>query len=343
MYQLPRAQQMNSDKNRLLWGERTLKTTVVMLLMIAGTAIAAGNDYPTRPIRFIVGFPAGGLADLMARSLAQKLTEAWNHQVIVDNRAGASGVLAMQIVASGARDGYTLLLGSSTQFSIYPGLRSVPYDPVRDYTPVILAAQNPVLLTVQPSFPAKSVQELIQLAKSKPANVMSYGSSGYGAAPHIAAELLKKVAGIEMTHVPYKGGNDSVIALLGGHIQMNFGAPSTSLGHVKAGRLRAIGVTSTKRLTAAPDVPTFVEAGLSGFKVDQWYGVFAPAGAPSAVVRKLNEELTRALAIPQFREQFAIQGVELTSSTPEQFSAFVKAELALWTRTLKELGIKEAP
>ena len=206
MYPLPRAHQMNSDKNPLLWGERTLKTTVVLLLMIAGTAIAAGKDYPTRPIRFIVGFPAGGLADLMARSLAQKLTEAWSHQVIVDNRAGASGVLAMQIVASGPRDGYTLLLGSSTQFSIYPGLRSVPYDPVRDYTPVILAAQNPVLLTVQPSFPAKSVQELIQLAKSKPANVMSYGSSGYGAAPHIAAELLKKVAGIEMTHVPYKGG-----------------------------------------------------------------------------------------------------------------------------------------
>lgn len=324
-------------------GKRILTGCVFCLLAAGGASIAAEKDYPTRPIRFIVGFPAGGLADLMARSLAQKLSEAWGHQVIVDNRAGASGVLAMQIVASGARDGYTLLLGSSTQFSIYPGLRSLPYDPVRDYAPVILAAQNPVLLTVQPSFPAKSVQELIQLAKAKPANVMSYGSSGYGAAPHIAAELLKKVAGIEMTHVPYKGGNDSIIALMGGHVHMNFGAPSTSLGHVKAGRLRAIGVTSTKRLTAAPDVPTFIESGLSKFNVDQWYGVFAPAGVPSAVVRKLSEELKRALAVPQFREQFAVQGIELTSSTPEEFAAFVKAELALWTRTLKELGIKDAP
>ena len=273
------------------WAGAILTACTFVSLLIPSTATAAGKDYPTRPVRFIVGFPAGGLADLMARSLAQKLTEAWGHQVIVDNRAGASGVLAMQIVASGPRDGYTLLLGSSTQFSINPGLRSVPYDPVRDYAPVILAAQNPVLVTVQPSFPAKSVQDLIQLARAKPANVMSYGSSGYGAAPHIAAELLKKTAGIEMTHVPYKGGNDAITALLGGHIQMNFGAPSTGLGHVKAGRLRAIGVTSTKRLTAAPDVPTFVEAGLSGFNVDQWYGVFAPAGAPSAVVRKVNQDL----------------------------------------------------
>ena len=322
---------------------RAARCCGLSLLLLACTATAAVQDYPTRPVRFIVGFPAGGLADLMARSLGQKLSEAWGQQVIVDNRAGASGVLSMQIVASAPRDGYTLLLGSSTQFSINPSLRSVPYDPIRDYTPVIKAAQNPVMLTVHPSFAAKSVPDLIQLAKSKPANIMSYGSSGYGAAPHIAAELLKKMAGINMTHVPYKGGNDAITALLGGHIQMNFGAPSTALGHVKAGRLRALGVPGTQRLTAAPDVPTFQEAGLRGFNVDQWYGVFTPRGVSGVLVRKLNEELARALASPQFREQFVAQGIELTSSTPEAFAAFVNAELVLWKRVLKEIGIQEAP
>jgi tripartite-type tricarboxylate transporter receptor subunit TctC len=313
------------------------------LLLLISTATAAEQNYPARPVRFIVGFPAGGLADLMARSLAQKLTEAWAQQVIVDNRAGASGMLSMQIVASAPRDGYTLLLGSSTQFSINPGLRSVPYDPIRDYTPVIKAAQNPVVLTVHPSFTAKTLPELIQLAKAEPANIMSYGSSGYGAAPHIAAELLQKRAGISMTHVPYKGGNDAVMALLGGHIQMNFGAPSTALGHVKAGRLRALGVTGTQRLTAAPNVPTFAESGLHGFNVDQWYGVFMPAGVPQALVVKVNEQLVRALASPPFQEQFVSQGVELTSSTPAAFAAFVKEELVLWKRVLKELGIKDTP
>ena len=322
---------------------RALLCCGLSLLLLAGTATAAVPDYPARPIRFVVGFPAGGLADLLARSLGQKLTEVWGQQVIVDNRAGASGTLAMQIVATAPRDGYTLLLGSSTQFSISPGLRSVPYDPIRDYTPVVKVASNPVILTVQPSFAAKSLPELIQLAKAKPANPMSYGSSGYGAAPHIAAELLKKVAGIDMTHVPYKGGNDAVAALLGGHIQMNFGAPSTALGHVKAGRLRALGVTGAQRLTAAPDVPTFAQAGLRGFNVDQWYGVFTAAGVSRALVGKLNEALVRALASPQFREQFITQGVELTSSTPEEFAAFVSAELALWKRVLKELGIQDAP
>ena len=334
---------VNTAGNSLRSAKRGLLSCGLALLLLAGTATAAVQQYPTRPIRFIVGFPAGGLADLMARSLGQKLTEAWGQQVIVDNRAGGSGMLSMQIVANAPRDGYTLLLGSSTQFSINPALRSVPYDPIREYTPVIKAAQNPLMLTVHPSFAAKSVQELIQLAKAKPANIMSYGSSGYGAAPHIAAELLKKLAGINMTHVPYKGGNDAVIALLGGHIQMNFGAPSTALPHVKAGRLRALGVTGTQRLAAAPDVPTFAESGLRGFNVDQWFGVFMPSGVPRALVIKLNEELARALASPQFREQFTTQGVELTSSTPESFAAFVNEELVLWKRVLKGLGIQDAP
>ena len=266
------------------------------IVAIRSTATAAAKDYPTRPVRFIVGFPAGGLADLMARSLGQKLTEAWGQQVIVDNRAGASGVLSMQIVATGPRDGYTLLLGSSTQFSINPGLRAVPYDPVRDYTPVILAAPNPVMLTVQPSFPAKSVQDLIQLAKAKPANVMSYGSSGYRrCAAHRGGTAEKGGRHQHDTRAVQGWERCSDCAPRRAHPD-EFRRTVDCAPHVKAGRLRALGVTGAKRLTAVPDVPTFAETGLSGFNVDQWYGVFAPAGAPSAVVRKLNEDLTRALA-----------------------------------------------
>lgn len=324
--------------------QRTLfAAMLVVAVAAAGPAAAAVQDYPTRPIRFIVGFAPGGIADLLARSLGQKLAEAWGQQVIIDNRSGGGGVISMQIAGNAPRDGYTLLMGSSTQFSINPGLRSgLPYDPIRDYTPVTQAALTPVILTVQASFPAKSLPDLIQLAK-KPGNVMSYGSTGYGAAPHISAELLKKVAGIDMTHVPFKGGSEAVSALLGGHLQMSFGAVSTSLAQVKAARLRALGVTSAKRLAATPDVPTFAEQGLPGFEVVQWFGVFTPAGVSPAIVRRLNEELARALAAPQFREQFTAQGIELTSSTPDAFSAYVKSELVRWRRVLKEIGVQDAP
>ena len=307
-------------------------------------AAAATLDYPTRPIRFIVGFAPGGIADLLARSLGQKLSEAWGQQVIVDNRAGGGGIISMQLAAKAPRDGYTLLMGSSTQFAINPALRpSVPYDPIRDYIPVTQGALTPVILTVQASFAAKSLQELIHLAKTKTAAPMSYGSTGYGAAPHISAELLKKSTGINITHVPFKGGSEAVTALLGGHVQMSFGAVSTSLGHVKAGRLRALGVTSAKRLAATPDVPTFAESGLPDFAVEQWFGVFTPAGVPRDIVRKLHEELVRALSVPQFREQFSAQGIELRSSTPEAFAAYVKTELVRWTRVLKEIGIQDTP
>ncbi|HSQ05262.1 MAG TPA: tripartite tricarboxylate transporter substrate binding protein [Burkholderiales bacterium] len=302
------------------------------------------QDYPRRPIRFIVGFGPGGVVDLMARSLGQKLTEAWGQQVIIDNRPGAGGVVCMQIAGKAAPDGYTLLLGSSAQFSIAPGLRpDLPYDPIRDYTPIVYAALSPIILTVHPSHPARSLQELIKLAKARSPQTASYASTGYGAVPHITAELFKRVADIDITHIPYKGGSDAMIALMGGQIPMSFGAVSTSLPHIRATRLRSLGVTSLKRLTAAPDVPTFVEGGLPGFEVVQWFGVFGPAHMPSPLVRKLNETLNRALAVPQFNEHFAAQGIELQHTTPAEFARYVNAELVRWKRTLKELGIKEAP
>jgi tripartite-type tricarboxylate transporter receptor subunit TctC len=308
---------------------------------LTAAAQRAADGYPQRPVRFIVGFVPGGVADLLARALAQKLTDAWGQQVIVDNRAGGGGVISMQLVGKAAPDGYTLLMGSSTQFSINPALRpNLPYDPVRDYTPITNAGITPVILTVQAASAARSLPDLIQWARK---DALSYGSTGYGGAPHIAGELLKRAAGIPMTHVPFKGGGDSIIAIMGGHVQASFGAVSTAQPHLRGGRLRALGVTTLKHMSAIPDVPTFAEQGLPGFEVVQWYGVFAPAGLHALVLRKVNEGLVRSLATPEFREQFNAQGVELMQSTPAAFAGYVKNELARWTKVLREMGIQEAP
>ena len=306
---------------------RGLFAAVVCLLALLPTS-AWSQQYPTRPVRFIVGFVPGGVADLLARALAQKLTDAWGQQVIVDNRAGGGGVISMQLVGKAAPDGYTLLMGSSTQFSINPALRpNLPYDPVRDYTPVSNVAITPVMLTVQAASTARTLPDLIHWAKR---DALSYGSTGYGGAPHIAGELLKRAAGIPLTHVPFKGGGDSIIASMGGHVQASFGAVSTAQPHLRGGRLRALGVTTQKRMAAIPDVPTFAEQGLPGFEVVQWYGVFTPAGLPPPVLQKINETLTRALGVLEFREQFGAQGVELLHSTPVAFAGYVKNELARW-------------
>ena len=306
---------------------RGLFAAVVCLLALLPTS-AWSQQYPTRPVRFIVGFVPGGVADLLARALAQKLTDAWGQQVIVDNRAGGGGVISMQLVGKAAPDGYTLLMGSSTQFSINPALRpNLPYDPVRDYTPVSNVAITPVMLTVQAASTARTLPDLIHWAKR---DALSYGSTGYGGAPHIAGELLKRAADIPLTHVPFKGGGDSIIAIMGGHVQASFGAVSTAQPHLRGGRLRALGVTTQKRMAAIPDVPTFAEQGLPGFEVVQWYGVFTPAGLPPPVLQKINETLTRALGVLEFREQFGAQGVELLHSTPVAFAGYVKNELARW-------------
>lgn len=319
---------------------RGLFAGVVCLLALL-PASAWSQQYPMRPVRFIVGFVPGGVADLLARALAQKLTDAWGQQVIVDNRAGGGGVISMQLVGKAAPDGYTLLMGSSTQFSINAALRpNLPYDPVRDYTPVSNVAITPVMLTVQAASTARTLPDLIHWAKR---DALSYGSTGYGGAPHIAGELLKRAAGIALTHVPFKGGGDSIIAIMGGHVQASFGAVSTAQPHLRGGRLRALGVTTQKRMAAIPDVPTFAEQGLPGFEVVQWYGVFTPAGLPPPVLQKINETLTRALGVPEFREQFGAQGVELLHSTPVAFAGYVKNELARWSKILKEMGINEAP
>ena len=316
-----------------------------LLVLVAVPVCAQSQEYPVRPIRLIVGFVPGGVADLLTRSLGQKLTEAWGQQVIVDNRAGAGGILAMQIAAKAAPDGYTLLVCSNGPIIITPALRkgALPYDPIRDYKAITSAASVPIVITVQPAHPARSVQDLIRLAKAKQGPVMSYASTGFGTMPHITGELFKRVAGVDLTHVPYKGGNDAMIALLGGHVQVSFGAISTALAHIRSGRLRPLGVSSLKRLAAIPDVPAIAEAGLPGFEVVQWFGVFAPAGMSPAIVRKVNGELVRILRSAEVNDHFSRQGVELLNSTPDEFALRVKAELPKWTRLLTEMNIGDAP
>ncbi len=317
---------------------RTVRLSVLIATLLTCTP-AAAQQYPDRPLRFIVAFSAGGAADLLARTIGQKLSERWNHQVVVDNRAGAGGVIGMQIAAKSPADGYTLLMGSSSNLAIGPALHANPgYDPLKDYAAVTDVANVPIIMVVHPSVPAKSIPELIQYAKARPGQ-LSYASSGAGATPHISGELFRRQAGIELTHIPYKGGGEAVAAVLGGHVQMSFGAVSTALPHMKAGKLRGLGVTSPKRLASVPDVPAIAEA-IPGYEVVQWFGVFVPAGTPKPVIAKLNSEIRAVLALPEVKERYAAQGVESQSSTPDAFGAYVSAEIIKWKKLLKEMDIR---
>ncbi len=302
---------------------------------------AIAQPYPDRPIRFLVGFVAGGAVDLTARTLGQKLSERWGQQVIVDNRTGAGGVIVMQIAAKAPRDGYTIMMGSSTQFTIGPAMQAGPsaYEPLKSFTPIAQAVVSPIVLTVHPSLPVRSVQELIQYAKTKPGQ-LSFASPGAGTGSHIAGIFFGRSIGVDIAHVPYKGGGDAIVALIGGHIQMSLGAISTALPHMKTGKLRALGVTESKRLSIAPEVPTIAESGLPGFEVSQWYGVFAPAGIPGAIAKKINGELAGILALPDARDRLSSQGLEVAYAPPEVFGPYIRSELVKWTRLLKEMGVQ---
>ncbi len=318
---------------------RGLKYHAVALLC-AAPLLAIGQSYPTKPIRFIVPFPAGGAGDLVIRALAQKMSENWGQAVVLDNRSGASGALGLQIAARAAPDGHTLALGTASTHSINPALhRDLPYDPIKDFTPIASLIVIPNVLVAHPSVPARSLQELIQLARAKPGQ-LSYASNGTGTSSHMAGELLKRAAGIQLLHVPYKGAGIAVNDVLGGHVQLLFGAVATSLPHVQAGKLRALAVTGAQRSSVAPNVPTVAESGFPGFEVVQWFGAFAPAGTPRHIVVKLNAELNRAMRLPDVQEGFARQGFETRPATPEQFAAYVKSELEKWSRVIKEAGIR---
>jgi tripartite-type tricarboxylate transporter receptor subunit TctC len=317
-----------------------------MLCALAACAVAALSpfaadaQYPTKPIRMIVPFPAGGATDIVARLVGQKLTEAMGQQVITDNRGGAGGTIGTDIAAKAPADGYNMLVGTSSTHAIAPGLYSkLPYDPVRDFAPVTLLATATILLAVHPSVPAKNVKELIAIAKRQP-NSLSFASSGNGGISHLVGEHFKSVAGIQMLHVPYKGDTPALIDLASGQVSLMFGTAVSFLPYVKAGRLNALAVTNPKRSPVAPNVPTVAESGLPGFEALQWFGVYVPAGTPREIVVRLNTEIGKILRMPDIRERFAGLGADVAGGSAEEFAAFQRAEVAKWTKIVKASGAK---
>ncbi|HXF66365.1 MAG TPA: tripartite tricarboxylate transporter substrate binding protein [Burkholderiales bacterium] len=319
-----------------------MKTAVRAFFAMTALAAAAcgAQDYPSRPIRFVIGFLPGGPSDTIARVLAGKLGEGLGQSVIVDNRAGAGGNLSAEIVARAQPDGHTLLLGTGGPLVIAPITgQKVAFDPDRDFAPVTKLGESMGILTAHPSMPVNGVQDLVALARAKPGEI-DYASSGVGTIHHLAAELLSSMAGIRMNHVPYKGSGAALPAMLGGQVKIGFGPIVPAIPHVKAGRLRALGVTGTKRSLAAPEIPTIAEQGLKGFGATSWYGVFVPARTPKSVIARLNREFAAALAAPEVRERLTRDGVEPQASTPELLAALVMGERKLWDKVIKQAGIR---
>jgi len=309
-----------------------------LLAVFAQNAFA--QAYPTHSIRLVVPFPAGGTTDILARAAAQKLSESLGQAVVVDNRPGAAGNIGADLVAKSAPDGYTLLMGTVGTHAINPSLYAkMPYDHVKDFVPVVLVAGVPNVLAVYPAFPVNSVAELIALAKSKPGTI-NFASSGSGTSIHMSGELFKAMAGVDMTHIPYKGSSPALTDLMGGQVQIMFDNLPSALPLIKAGKLRAIAVTSLKRAPALPDVPTISESGLPGFEASSWFGVLAPAGTPSPIVAKINADVNKWLQSPEAREQLLAQGANAAGGTPEQFAAHIRAETEKWAKVVKASGAK---
>lgn len=298
----------------------------------------AQQDYPTRPIRIVVPSSPGGGTDILARQIAQKLTERWGQQVIVDNRPGAGQMIGIELVAKAAPDGYTLVM-TATPLALNTVLyKKVPYDPVRDFAPISQVAAMPNIIVTHPALPARTIRELIALARSHPGQLV-YASSGVGTGPHLSMELFLTMAGVKMGHVPYKGTNPGMIDTMAGQVQVLMSTLLPPLPHIKTGRLRALGVTSSKRVSSLREVPTIDEAGVPGYEVVGWYGIAAPANTPRDVINKLYSEIANILQSPETRDKLAADGAEPVGSTPEQFAAFIQSEIDKWSRVVKSSGI----
>jgi len=309
---------------------------VVMLMM----DMAFAQSYPSKPVRFVVPTSAGGGADVVARALGQKLAATLGQPMVYDNRAGAGGIIGTEIAAKSPADGYTLLIVTSAH-TINPSLYAkLPYDTKQDFAPVGLVASLAYLLTVHPSLPVRSVGELIALAHAKP-HQMNFGSAGTGSSNHLVMESFKLTAGIDVAHVPYKGGSPAATALISGEVQLSFASPTNSLPFIKAGRLRGIAVTSSARLPIAPDLPTIAEAGFLGYQDIGWYGILAPAGVPREIVSKINQALTKAQQHPDVREFYARQGIDqATTTSVEDFAEVIRNEIAKWSKVVAAAGIR---
>ncbi len=315
---------------------------VLLLAAAALSAVASAQPapYPTKPIRLIVPFPPGGSTDILGRSLAQKLSEAWGQQVIVDNRPGAGGSIGAELAAKAPPDGYTLLMAHIGTLAVNPALYpKLAYDPLRDFAPVSLVAIVPNVMVVHPSLPAKSVAELVDYARKNPGK-LTYSSGGNGSAAHLAMEYFKLQTKTDIVHVPYKGTSPAVTDLIGGQVSMTMtGAPAV-MPHVNAGKLRALGVSSAKRLDAFPQIPTIAEAGVPGFEATQWYGVVAPAGTPKDVVAKLAAEIARIVQSPEMKERLNTEGAIPATDTPEAFAAFIREEHKRWGAVVRATGMR---
>ena len=318
----------------------------MLLRLICAVMLAVGasgvwsQSYPVKSVRIIVPFAPAGSTDITARIIAQKLSDAWRQQVIVDNRAGAGGNIGAELVAKAAPDGYTLLLATTGVMAINHRLyKTLPYDAMRDFAPVTQIGGLPLILIVHPSLPAKSVKELIALAKAKPGQ-LSYASSGVGGATHMTAEIFRMLAGVDIVHIPYKGSGQAMVDLISGQVGMAFDQITSSLPHVESGKLRALAVTSARRFASVPNLPTMAEAGVPGYEAVSWNGIAAPAGTPRDILVRIQSEIARVLQLPDIKERFFKDGIEPVGSTPEQFAAHIRSERAKWEKVVERAGIK---
>jgi tripartite-type tricarboxylate transporter receptor subunit TctC len=316
-----------------------MKRLILLLVLFTGMAGAYAQTYPTKPGRIIVGFVAGGPSDLVARMVAQGLTERMGQQFIVENRAGATGTIGAELVAKAPPDGHMLYLASQTTHAVAPALFKVNYDPIKDFVTIVRVAHNPLLMVTHPSMPVKTFKDLVALARARPGQI-NFATGGIGSSPHMSMELVKSMTKINMVPVHFKGDGAAIIDLLGGHMQLFNASIGTLLPHARAGRMRGLAVTSAKRSAMAPEFPTLDESGLPGFEVLTWFGILAPAGVPPAVVNRLNTAILDIVAQPAVKDQLLRMGFEIVPNTPEQHAAFLRDEHSRWGKVVRDLGIK---
>jgi tripartite-type tricarboxylate transporter receptor subunit TctC len=321
-------------------GVRAALTALLAAALCCAAPAAHAQAYPSKPIRLVVPFPPGGSADILGRALGQKLSEGLGQPVLVENRPGAGTAIAAEAVAKSAGDGYTLMLGTVSSHAINPALNpKLPFDPVRDFVPVSLVASIPFALLVHPSVPVKDVRELVDYARRQPGK-LDYSSAGNGTSNHLAAELFEAMTRTHMVHIPYRGSAPALQDLIAGRVALMFDLVLTAAPHVKSGAVRGLAVTGDKRSGVLPELPTVAESGVPGYEVSAWFGVFAPAGTPRAVVDRLNAEIGRALAAPDLRQRLVSQGADPVTSSPDQFAAYLKTEIAKWAKVVKDAGVQ---
>ncbi len=319
---------------------RRIFVSLIVALCAVGAPAFAQDKWPSKPIKYIVPFPPGGTTDILARLISAKLSTALGQQVLVENKAGAGGNIGSDFVAKSAPDGYTILGGTISSHAINVSMyANMPYDPVKDFVPITLIGTNANVLVVDPKNPAKDLKELIAQAKAKP-GAMSFASAGNGTSQHLSGELFKSMAGLQMEHIPYKGSAPAIQDVMAGQVPMMFDTTVVAAPHIKGGNVRALAVTSSKRVKGMESIPTMAEAGVPGYELVSWQGVFAPAATPKAIVTRLNAELVKIIAMPDIRERLDSLGVDPVANTPEEFAAFQKAEIAKWAKVVKDANIK---